>query len=144
MVHVHACVHSMKLDELDAVLRGEYGSRNLWTAHGKTSNIKTVKADHYDAFPWGYRCQWVPSPDMCGITWNGNDTFYKHTEWLQWLQDNILSRWGLQLQGELWYQGQRACQGAVYPCSMPVTVVSGCGDIGVSTANWAASLLHYA
>jgi hypothetical protein len=36
----------------------------------------------FAGFP-GFWCDWVPTPDMQGIEWNGNEKFYDYVEWLE-------------------------------------------------------------
>lgn len=49
-------------------------------------------------------CCWVPTESGDGLQWNGNGREYDSAKWLQWLQDNILIRWGFQLTGHVFYR----------------------------------------
>lgn len=62
-----------------------------------------------------FRCQWVPTKDASGMEWSRNESFlyeyvlrveHRYVFWIQWIADNILKRWGLSLEGEVWYQGE--------------------------------------
>ncbi|GAQ88063.1 hypothetical protein KFL_003970100 [Klebsormidium nitens] len=57
-----------------------------------------------------YWCHWRPSTTYRGIKWIGyfgkSITFFHATEWMQWISKNILQKWGLRLEGEIWYQGE--------------------------------------
>jgi hypothetical protein len=54
----------------------------------------------------GLWCQWVPSDDGSRIEWNGAEKFYDYTEWLNYITDHFLAKWGRALSGEVSYQGE--------------------------------------
>jgi hypothetical protein len=51
-------------------------------------------------------CRWVPTKQRDGIEWDGGEKFYYYTEWLQWLIDHPLKRWGYTLSGAVSWQGE--------------------------------------
>jgi hypothetical protein len=54
----------------------------------------------------GLWCQWIPSEDDTAIAWNGGEKFYNYVEWLQYIVDQFLNRWGYTLSGSVTYQGE--------------------------------------
>jgi hypothetical protein len=55
----------------------------------------------------GLWCQWVPTSDGNGITWDGGEKFYDYQEWLQYLIDHFLEPWGYTLNGDVKWQGEQ-------------------------------------
>lgn len=54
----------------------------------------------------GLWCQWVPSNDRKSIEWDGGEKFYDYVEWLQYIINNFLDRWGYVLKGEVTWRGE--------------------------------------
>lgn len=54
----------------------------------------------------GLWCQWVPTKDLQGIEWDGNEKFYNYVEWLKYIVTNFLERWGRTLNGKVIWQGE--------------------------------------
>lgn len=54
----------------------------------------------------GLWCHWVLSEDGTELKWNGAEKFYKYIEWLQYMIDNFFTGWGIELSGEIKWQGQ--------------------------------------
>lgn len=54
----------------------------------------------------GLWCQWVPTDDNQGLMWDGGEKFYSYVEWLQYIIENFLKRWGLTLNGEVRWSGE--------------------------------------
>lgn len=54
----------------------------------------------------GLWCQWVPTEDGTGITWDGGEKFYSYVEWLQYIITNFLVPWGYTLNGEVTWSGE--------------------------------------
>lgn len=49
---------------------------------------------------------WLPTRDLTGFAWDGDECRgHQFAQWLQWISDNILKHWDLQLEGHVWYQG---------------------------------------
>lgn len=63
----------------------------------------------YNYPPWkqpGLWCGWVPSYDGSTIMWDGGEKFYYYIEWLEYIIEKFLKRWGYTLNGEVTYQGE--------------------------------------
>lgn len=56
----------------------------------------------------GLWCQWIPSDDSSALVWDGGEKFYYYFEWLTYIHDNMLVKWGITFTGEdkLSYQGE--------------------------------------
>jgi hypothetical protein len=54
----------------------------------------------------GLWCQWVPTEDLKGIEWDGNEKFYSYVEWLEYIIENFLKPWGYTLNGEVRWRGE--------------------------------------
>lgn len=54
----------------------------------------------------GYYCQWVPTGDGTGITWDGGEKFYEYVEWLEYIIEHFLVPKGYVLNGAVRYQGE--------------------------------------
>jgi hypothetical protein len=54
----------------------------------------------------GLWCQWVPSYDGSSIVWDEGEKFYRYVEWLEYIIENFLKRWGYTINGEVTYQGE--------------------------------------
>lgn len=54
----------------------------------------------------GLWCQWEPSEDGSKLQWNGAEKFYNYVEWLKYIDENFLKRWGRKLTGAVSWQGE--------------------------------------
>ena len=54
----------------------------------------------------GLWCQWAPTEDGTAIEWDGNGKFYHYVEWLEYIIDNFLDRWGYTVNGEVEWRGE--------------------------------------
>lgn len=54
----------------------------------------------------GLWCQWEPDEHGTVIQWNGVEKFYDYIEWLQYLIENFISRWGYKLNGKVFWNGE--------------------------------------
>jgi hypothetical protein len=54
----------------------------------------------------GLWCHWTPSQDGTAIEWDGGEKFYEYVDWLQYIIDNFMKRWGYVLNGEVRWQGE--------------------------------------
>lgn len=56
----------------------------------------------------GLWCQWIPSGDLTALEWDGVEKFYSYFEWLIYIHDNILVKWGVTFTNEYYitYQGE--------------------------------------
>ena len=81
------------------------------------TTLKTFADERHDGEPGapGVWCQWVPTEDGEGIEWDGNEKFYRYTEWLEYLVEKYLKPWGLSLSGSVTWHGEDAGDsGVVY------------------------------
>ncbi len=49
---------------------------------------------------------WVPTHDATGLQWDGGEKFYSYVEWLNYIIEHFLKRWGLEISGHVEYQGE--------------------------------------
>ena len=56
----------------------------------------------------GLWCQWVPTPDGKGISWDGGEKFYHYTTWIKYIIKNFLKPWGYVLNGTVRWQGEES------------------------------------
>jgi hypothetical protein len=78
-------------------------------AEGQFGQEKSEDVLNYNSPPAGQPglwCQWIPTLDMQGIQWDGNEKFYNYVEWLEYIIENFLKPWGFTLNGEVEYQGE--------------------------------------
>lgn len=54
----------------------------------------------------GLWCDWNIQADGEGLTWNGSEKFYNYTEWLVYIIENFIKRWGLIANGQITWQGE--------------------------------------
>lgn len=63
----------------------------------------------------GLWCKWVPTEDGKFIKWNGAEKFYYYIEWINYINDNFLKRWGITINGNVkWYGEEREDVGTIY------------------------------
>lgn len=63
----------------------------------------------------GLWCKWVPTEDGKCIEWDGAEKFYDYVEWIQYLNDNFLKRWGITIDGSVkWYGEERDDVGTIH------------------------------
>lgn len=51
-------------------------------------------------------CDWEPNEDGTAIEWNGSEKFYEYVEWLQYIIEHFLERWGYKLNGKVLWIGE--------------------------------------
>lgn len=51
-------------------------------------------------------CQWIPTEDRKGITWDGGEKFYEYVAWLQYIMNSVLIPRGYKLSGTVEFQGE--------------------------------------
>ena len=51
-------------------------------------------------------CQWTPTSDGSGLTWDGGEKFYHYAEWLEYLITQFLAPWGYTLTGIVKWSGE--------------------------------------
>jgi hypothetical protein len=48
----------------------------------------------------------VLTEDGRELEWDGGEKFYHYVEWLQYLIENFFSRWGIEINGTVKWQGE--------------------------------------
>jgi hypothetical protein len=56
----------------------------------------------------GLWCQWVVSNDGSVLEWDGGEKFYEYGDWLRYLIEHFLSKWGRTLEGKIYWQGEES------------------------------------
>ena len=51
-------------------------------------------------------CGWIPNEDGTAIEWNGVEKFYEYIDWIKYIIENFLKRWGYTLNGEVEWEGE--------------------------------------
>jgi hypothetical protein len=54
----------------------------------------------------GLWLQWVVNADRTEVQWDGGEKFYNYVEWLEYVIEHFLTRWGYVLNGEVRWQGE--------------------------------------
>ncbi len=54
----------------------------------------------------GLWCDWVLTEDGKYLQWNGGEKFYNYVEWLEYLINNFFVKWGIELNGEVYWYGE--------------------------------------
>lgn len=54
----------------------------------------------------GLWCQWTVSKDNSRLEWDGGEKFYYYTYWLKYLIKHFFAPWGVELVGEVIWQGE--------------------------------------
>ena len=54
----------------------------------------------------GLWCDWVLTEDGTYLQWNGGEKFYNYVEWLEYLINNFFVKWGIELNGEVYWYGE--------------------------------------
>lgn len=76
----------------------------------------------------GLWCQWTPSEDGSAIQWDGGEKFYNYIEWLQYLIENFISRWGYKLNGEVCWNGEDDVDSGILSVKDNVLTVTNTGN----------------
>jgi hypothetical protein len=77
------------------------GDLNRWAKRDEMQ--KAINADIIKQ-P-GLWCQWELQDDTT-LAWDGNEKFYNYIEWLQYLIAHFFKPWGINLNGECFWQGE--------------------------------------
>lgn len=74
----------------------------------------------------GLWCQWVVSPDGFYLEWDGGEKFYSYIDWLKYLIKNFFQPWGVELSGEVTWQGEDSSDmGKIIVKGYDVTILHG-------------------
>lgn len=76
----------------------------------------------------GLWCQWEPDEHGTVIQWNGGEKFYNYIEWLQYLIENFISRWGYKLNGEVSWNGEDNIDSGILSIKDNVLTVTNTGN----------------
>jgi len=55
----------------------------------------------------GLWCNWIPNEEGTSIIWNNAEKFYNYVSWIKYIIDNFLKPWGLTLNGEVKWFGEK-------------------------------------
>lgn len=56
----------------------------------------------------GFYCQWVPTDDGKHLEWDGSEKFYQYVDWLKYLDGKFFRKWGVQINGEVFWHGEES------------------------------------
>lgn len=73
---------------------------------GQSNDASIVDHNHPPSTQPGLWCQWVLTEDGRELEWDGGEKFYCYVEWLQYLIENFFSRWGIEINGTVKWQGE--------------------------------------
>lgn len=51
-------------------------------------------------------CDWRPSANGKHIAWSGGEKFYGYVQWIEYIQNSILNKWGVKLSGAVKWKGE--------------------------------------
>lgn len=115
-------------DQVRAMVRLPVGEEGAYYVAG-TDARKTKDILDINTPPKGQPglwCQWVPTIDLRGIEWDGNEKFYNYTSWLIYVIEHFLKPWSYTLNGEVTWEGEeQADVGTIYVRNNLVSEVSG-------------------
>lgn len=71
---------------------------------GQTADTSIIDYNNQAITQPGLWCQWVIGDDNDTLEWDGGEKFYCYAEWLRYIIDNFLSKWGVVVNGDVkWY-----------------------------------------
>jgi hypothetical protein len=73
---------------------------------GQSNDASIVDDNHPPSTQPGLWCQWVLTEDGRELEWDGGEKFYCYVEWLQYLIENFFSRWEIEINGTVKWQGE--------------------------------------
>jgi hypothetical protein len=76
----------------------------IWA--GQSHDESVINFNTNPSTQHGLWCKWSPNDDGTAIEWNGAEKFYNYVEWLKYIIDNFLVRWGYTLNGSVEWQGE--------------------------------------
>jgi len=72
---------------------------------GQTSDESIINYNLPPSSQPGLWCKWEIN-NRNQLEWNGEEKFYRYTEWLEYLIENFFSKWGVVLNGEIEWSGE--------------------------------------
>lgn len=83
------------------------GGEGAWfSGHGQVKDDSILNYNHEPATQPGLWCQWVPSDDGTTIAWDQGEKFYSYVEWITYIIEHFLTRWGRTLNGTVSWSGE--------------------------------------
>jgi len=73
---------------------------------GQDNDNSVMDHNHPPGTQPGLWCQWIPNEAKNGIEWDGGEKFYDAKEWLEYIIENFLKRWGIVMNGSVEWQGE--------------------------------------
>lgn len=73
---------------------------------GQKRDASVLDYNHPPSGQPGLWCQWTTNEAGTTIEWDEGEKFYDYTEWLAYLIENFLSRWGYTVNGEVEWAGE--------------------------------------
>ena len=90
---------------LEAGAEGEYFVGGLgFMGQDKDPSLKDLNRN--PTTQPGFWCQWEPNEEGTVIRWDGGEKFYYYVEWIQYIIQHFMVRWGYQLNGEVEWTGE--------------------------------------
>jgi len=103
----------------------------IWMKHVDAVQENQDEPERNPSWPESGYLQWVPTGDLTGMVWDGEEKFTDWEDWLTWVVDTILKPWRIVANGEMIYQGEDAeDRGKIYMVNNQVTVERGTDKIG--------------
>lgn len=66
---------------------------------------KSFMSENQNGQP-GLWCQWEITEDGTELRWDGGEKFYNYIEWLRYYIKHFFSKWGVLLNGEIYWEGE--------------------------------------
>ena len=54
----------------------------------------------------GLWCQWTTDENGTHLMWDGGEKFYNYVEWLKYIINHFFEKWGVKLNGEVYWKGE--------------------------------------
>jgi hypothetical protein len=106
------------VEKLNELHKGEYGLPGIGygtegeffcmndNEFGQSKDGSIVDDNYPPSTQPGLWCQWVLTEDGTELEWDGGEKFYCYVEWLQYLIENFFSRWEIEINGTVKWQGE--------------------------------------
>ena len=83
---------------------GYFVAEGGWAGQDDGDDVTDYNCEPFDQ-P-GLWCHWVPTNDGEAIEWDGSEKFYNYVEWIEYIIEHFLKRWGRTLNGEVEWSGE--------------------------------------
>jgi len=74
--------------------------------YGQQHDHSVINYNTAPASQPGLWCHWQPDEHGTVIQWDSAEKFCNYIEWLQYLIENFISRWGYKLNGDVYWNGE--------------------------------------